>query len=506
MLELLRPAFLGGWLPSALRLPSVAPSGCQPDRLPTVYLQTIAPSSGTMASVNSNILSPTMTQRDRREAFIPYRRSDLIHLCLDDGKLSDAAAQTFCEFCEILAAYYHFQFHHILESLKDNYAPFNPDADTQLVQDVTESDRQHRIQQLMSTFHALLKRANYIEVPKASLERAFREQSLIDLNTHVDFNDFDAMVCYCRGDVYKEVIRKKWIFWKKKDILDVFERVAVFLTFKNADYFARKNKQTRDRPFQPGQSYVYLYRNIPKSDIEFVFPNVEISMTLKDRLLLVIPGIGAAIAVIARALPQLLLIAGAILFFIDPPGFLEQFKASERDIQDLMPVLAALLSLLVVFGGFAFKQYTAYQMKQIKFQKNVTDTLFFRNVASNLGVFYTLIDAAEEEECKEIILVYYHLLTHPEPLTDRQLDQHIEQWMKDKFGTVIDFDIRSPLRHLQQLRGELTNPTGEAIANVPILTYDPQGRCHVLPLHQAKTVVDSLWDRAFQYAGCEATE
>jgi hypothetical protein len=311
------------------------------------------------------------------------------------------------------------------------------------------------------------------------------------------------MVCYCRGDVYKEVTRKKWIFWKKKEVLDVFERVAIFLSFKDADYFSQKKKQTRDRPFQPGQSYVYLYRNIPKSDIEFVFPNVEISMTLKDRLLLVIPAIGAAIAVIARALPQMLLIAGAILFFLDPPGFLEQFKARERDVQDLMPVLAALLSLLVVFGGFAFKQYTAYQTKQIKFQKNVTDTLFFRNIASNLGVFYSLIDAAEEEECKEIILVYYHLLTQPEPLTDRELDQQIEQWMQDKFGTIIDFDIQGPLQNLQQLRGELKTETGKAIANVPLLTRDPQGRCHILPLHQAKTVVDSVWDGVFQYAnGC----
>ena len=441
-----------------------------------------------------------MTQSDRREAFIPYRRSDLIHLCLEDGKLSDADAHTFCEFCEILAAYYHFQFHHTLETLKDNYAPFNPDADTKSVQDLNEGDRQHRIQQLVSTFHTLLKRANYVEIPQPSLERAFREKSLIELNTRVDFNDFEAMVCYCRGDVYREVTRKKWIFWKKKEILDVFERVAIFLSFKDADYFAHKKKQTRDRPFQPGQSYVYLYRNIPKSDIEFVFPNVEISMTLKDRLLLLVPAIGAAIAVIARALPQLLLIVGAILFFLDPPGFLEQLKANERDVQDLMPVLAALLSLLVVFGGFAFKQYTAYQTKQIKFQKNVTDTLFFRNIASNLGVFYTLIDAAEEEECKEIILVYYHLLTQPEPLTDRELDQQIEQWMNDKFGTVIDFDIQGPLQNLQQLRGELKTESGEAIANVPLLTRDPQGRCRILPLHQAKTIVDSVWDGVFRYA------
>ena len=40
-------------------------------------------------------------------------------------------------------------------------------------------------------------------------------------------------------------------------------------------------------------------------------------------------------------------------------------------------------------------------------------------------------DAAEEEETKEIILVYYHLLTSPDPLTPAQLDDRIERWMEE---------------------------------------------------------------------------
>ncbi|WP_369817760.1 DUF3754 domain-containing protein [Planktothricoides sp. SR001] len=52
-----------------------------------------------------------------------------------------------------------------------------------------------------------------------------------------------------------------------------------------------------------------------------------------------------------------------------------------------MPALIASGSLLVTLGGFAFKQYNSYKNKQIQFQKNVTETLFFRNLAINVGVF-----------------------------------------------------------------------------------------------------------------------
>lgn len=68
-----------------------------------------------------------------REAFIPYRRSDLIELCIAEGQLLREQQATFREFCEILSAYYHFQFHTYLETIKDNFAPFNPDAVTKVI-------------------------------------------------------------------------------------------------------------------------------------------------------------------------------------------------------------------------------------------------------------------------------------------------------------------------------------------------------------------------------------
>ncbi|WP_242053080.1 hypothetical protein [Planktothricoides raciborskii] len=70
-----------------------------------------------------------------------------------------------------------------------------------------------------------------------------------------------------------------------------------------------------------------------------------------------------------------------------------------------------------------------------------------------------MIDAAEEEECKEIILVYYHLLRNPEPMTPEELDDIIEQWMNEKFDPKIYFDIKGFLQNLQTIRGQVMKNT-----------------------------------------------
>ena len=219
-------------------------------------------------------------------------------------------------------------------------------------------------------------------------------------------------------------------------------------------------------------------------------------MTWKDRILFGVPAIGAAIPIVIRIVPQLLFVLGVILFVFGV-SHLSPLRVGEEDVQNVMPILITMFSLAITLGGFAFKQYSNYKSKQIKFQKEVTDTLFFRNLANNAGVFQYLIDAAEEEKCKEIILVYYHLLTSKASLTAEELDNRIEEWMDNKFGVKIDFDIQDPLSSLSEIRGKVV---GDEEHEVALLRRDRHGVCHVLPLDDAKTVIDYVWDNAFRYS------
>ncbi|MEO1522392.1 MAG: TMEM143 family protein, partial [Cyanobacteria bacterium J06633_2] len=409
----------------------------------------------------------------------------------------------------ILSAYYHFKFHAFVETLKQNYIPFDPTEDQQL-RVVLTPDQQHTMEQkVVQSFRHILESANYQPLPDDFLHQAFDETSLIDLKTHINFKDMDTVVCYYRGDTTR-TIRYKRFFKKIQKTVAVFDRVALLVKFKDVGYFRDKKVNLKRLKFSPGKMYVYLYKNIPQFDIELLFPNVKTSMTWKDRLLFWVPTIGAAIPLVIRVLPSLLLIIGIVLFFLGLSDVLKALTITEETAQEVLPLLVASLSVAIALGGFAFKQYTTYQTKKIRFQKNVTDTLFFRSLANNRGVFQLLIDAAEEEECKEIILVYYHLLVSQVPLTTKQLDTVIEQWMHDTFKVSINFDIQNPLRNLALIRGHLPphdvnphqtpEPENSVKNEVALFSYDAEGYCKVLPLRQAKMLIDDVWDHAFTYS------
>lgn len=443
-----------------------------------------------------------MAVNHNREAFIPYSRQEIIELCIADG-IAIADQQNFRDFCNILAAYYHFKLHYALENLKANFVPFNPDIATDKSRErLTNWELKQKEDNLATTFESILRRANYYPISQRELKQALLEDSIFDLKTEVNFDDFERMICYCRGDSTEKITVKKWFFKKVDQKIDVYERVVLLIKFKAEKRFQDKPVVKEELNFQPGKIYLYLYKNLSKLDIEFIFPNVEMSMNLKDRLLFGVPAIGAAVPLILKVLPQIILILGVIIYLTLGYQPINELRVREEEVRNIMPLIITVFSLIITFGGFAFKQFSNYKNKQIKFQKNIMETLFYRNIANNSGVFQYLIDAAEEEECKEIILVYYHLLKSSSPLTVAELDDRIESWMSERFGTIIDFDIEKTLRNLAAIKTTIQSNEANnyAVKQVSLLKRDRDNRCQALPLSEAKSVIDNVWDNIFDYS------
>jgi len=441
-----------------------------------------------------------MADYSDREAFIPYRRNDLIELCVKDGKLAAEDVQKFRDFCEILSAYYHFKSQQTLEILKDAFEPFNPDSDTKTPFPPTPQQREEMEERLVHAFEAVLLRANYSRLSQEELNQAFEQESLIPLKTSVDFDDYERIVCYYRGDNFKTTHIKK-LFRRVEVTFDNLERVAMLFKFKDNAHFVAKGTKTDDLNFTPGKTYIYLYKNVPRFDLELLFPNVQVSMKWLDRLFIIVPALGAEVPLALKVLPVLGIIIG-IMFLVtlgDAPAI---FNVSEEATENLFPTIIAALSVGMTLGGFAARQYGTYKNKRLQFLKKVTDTLFFKNLVTNQGVLYTLIDSAEEEECKEIILVYYHLLTTREALTPEELDTSIETWMERTFETSLDFDIHKTLENLQSLHAPLDKPGADSreSSDTSLLRFADDGTCQVLSLDDAKVVIDYVWDNVFQYS------
>src|SRR5713226_8860343 len=86
-----------------------------------------------------------MAEYKDREHFIPLRKSDLIDLLCADAELPPDQREPFRQFCLLVSATYHFEYHRRLEELKDAYAPFDPDADTRPQRSLPAEERQQRL-------------------------------------------------------------------------------------------------------------------------------------------------------------------------------------------------------------------------------------------------------------------------------------------------------------------------------------------------------------------------
>ena len=63
-----------------------------------------------------------------KEHFIPFRKSDIVAMCLRDSDFDQQQQEDFAHCCRLLHSIFHFEFHQRLEQLKDRYALVNPDA------------------------------------------------------------------------------------------------------------------------------------------------------------------------------------------------------------------------------------------------------------------------------------------------------------------------------------------------------------------------------------------
>ena len=73
--------------------------------------------------------------------------------------------------------------------------------------------------------------------------------------------------------------------------------------------------------------------------------------------------------------------------------------------------LVSIGAALTAFGGFLVRQVTKFKNRKIQFMKSLSESLYFRNLDNDAGVFHHLLDAAEEAEVKEAVLAYHFLRT-----------------------------------------------------------------------------------------------
>ncbi len=356
--------------------------------------------------------------------FIPFRKTDILTMCLSQGSLALDKKSEFEQFYQLMQSILHFEFHSELNKLKDNYAPFDPDADTQSIN--THCATTNNLIELLEN---ILNKANYEKIAQSELERALTEESLFKIRLQVDFNDYSEVLLYCRGEQTRtETIHRFFGYFNKSLTFINYDRVVIFL----------KKKEISTSKLM----FLKLFKNVPKADLEMLFPNTKIRMRTVDKFMIGIPAALSGAIIIATKL------GATILLLVSLIGYWLGLSATEIEIDKTK--LLILFAGVATLAGYLWKQLSVFKNKKLRFMKTLTDNLYFKSLDNNAGVFHRLVDEAEEEECKEVILAYYFLVIAESGLTKDQLDSVIEQWFQQQWNCTVNFEIDDALNKLHE--------------------------------------------------------
>lgn len=405
------------------------------------------------------------------ERFIPFRKSDVITMC--KHQLPADIHDSFSEFSQLLASLIHYEYHQRLEVLKDSYAPFDPNADTRTLSLLSTSEKEQCQQVFAREFANVLNAANFETITEQDLQDALHEESLFKVRLEVEFDDFAEVVFYRRGESQKsETVSSFWGLKKQTISFTNYDRVAVFIRFKDAAHFTKKGKTPFG--FEPGSTIVKLFQNVPKADLEMLFPNSEVRMRKIDKVIIgASAAVGGVVVLVTKLGASIILLAALLAYWLG---------LRSEDVAFTQQHFISFALGLGVFGSFIFKEWNKFKNRKIKFMKALSDNLYFKNLDNNAGVFHTLIDAAEED-CKEAILAYAFLLKEKNGLNAEQLDNKIEMWFKTDYGCQLDFEVSDALDKL--IRLSLVSKTNSI--------YTAKS------LNDAKAELDARWDNLFNY-------
>jgi hypothetical protein len=403
-----------------------------------------------------------------RDHVIGVRKSDLVEALIGNSRVSDPAqCDGFREICRRIAAIVHVENFAELERLRADYFYFNPEIEPHAGLDSAALERAYT--DLIASLEAVAAEASFVEMTHKEVEAAHRARPVLKIDTRAPVEDFREVRFFRRGHHEETLETPGWLGAKRRSVpVLVYDDVVLLVAIKASDRIsARERKRLARARVRPGAVLIKHFRNVASFDLNALFPDVSVVLSLRDKVLLSGPAV-------AGGIPILLKLASTITVLFLVLGFYFGLSASVAE-EESAGALAA-MSGLVALGSFMARQWLRYQKQSLKYQKELTENIYFRNTNNNAGVFDAMVAAAEDQECKEAFLVFYFL--QDASLSDRcALKNAIETWLEKAFGIEVEFKVDDALARLERLG----------------LIRQEGGRSSALPMEQALSALERVW-------------
>jgi hypothetical protein len=434
----------------------------------------MAPAQAAAPSVLSASIDIVPRDETRpRERFIPvttYALIDRLTVPQAWPRGRARAARRFFRYLE----YWRRQQHGVaLSSLLQAYESFSPDSDLLVTRTFTDDERATLQKRVVREVGAILTQANYVRIDPTDVEMILTKDSTYGLDLHVDFTAFEEVLIYYRGATNRRDQRRRLAKFMRKEEFDVPIFQRLFLLFKlkpfetrvleimkeqrlprrEAERLVRAARAMIPDTVKDTNIYLKLFKNIPRNDVEMVFPNTRVKFRLFDKLRLGLTASGG-------------LGMGAV------------GAAGKLAVAASNPIVA--MGAVLGLGGVAFRQTMSFLNQKQRYMVVMAQNLYFHSMADNRGVLIKLADRAAEEDVKEEMLLYSVLAKESARRSDLPaIDSAIEQYLSASFGITVDFDLDDALSRL------LADGIVTEQADGTLVTLDP---------HAAAQHLDAQWD------------
>ena len=360
----------------------------------------------------------------QREKFLPVTRAALVDRLTVASAWPNGDVAQVRRFMRYLDYWRRHSYTMKLLDLEQSYEPFSPDSDLLTTRTFSADERTALRKRLVGQISEFLEQANFTRVDPSEVHIILTKDSHYGLDLQVDLSAFEEVLIFYRGATTITERRrdplKAYVGWKEVKI-PVFQRL--FLLFKLKPYEERVQEVMRERqmmradaeqyvkrmrgllPAMVSSDYVYLklFKNLPRSDVEMIFPNTKVKFRLFDKIKFgVTAGGGLGMGVFGTASKIALLTTNPIAF----------------------------AGALVGLGGVAARQASNFVAQRNRYMVVMAQNLYFHAMADNRGVITLLADRAAEEDVKEEMLLYSALAKAPANIRELSaVDEAIEQYL-----------------------------------------------------------------------------
>ena len=398
-------------------------------------------------------------------AFIPVSRTDVIDALLSpDLWPSRAQRSDVADVLNKIGLLRQYKSGEMLNQLSDIYDPFNPDDETINLTEPSEIERLEKRRMFNAKLKELVTSANYQELQADELAEILTRASPDGVQVDIDFQEYDVKLMFYRGETQHKRSKRdvRLLFLRRRDIVvPTFERLFLAVKFKPAEQRieeimreervdeakARKKLRKLRRMLPPSCStdhiYLKVFKNIPRYDVEMLYPNIRVKIKYRDKLQLGGSAVvGTATWAVGTASKLLVAVA-------------------------LSPLMLA-GALATGVGSIMYAQVRNIVITRDRYRMQLAQRLYFQNLANNQGALALMVDEAEEEDVKEEALLYVHLLRAPVHISQLEhLRSRVNAFLKQKFDIDVNFDIRDALTRLISVGLAVQSPAGDLRAVAP---------------------------------------